>query len=136
MLLTLQGLSIYWLCISSEIAVIYTIMTTCTKSQLITRNGKTYQFFPDITIDDLTKGFLIDIGSPLLPDILSIWNAYCETENASYFGVFISMRLVSTQARDIVYSTYQSLPTSLVQVVGMTVPKQSVVIRKKRIQSL
>jgi hypothetical protein len=107
-----------------------------TKCQMIVRNGKTFWFFPDITVDDLTKGFLVDIGSPFVEQVQALWNEYCGTGRSSYFSVYLNIKLEDARVHQHIYSMYQSLPSSQVEVIGMAVPKQSVIIKKRRIASL
>jgi len=107
-----------------------------TKCQMIVRNGKTFWFFPDVTVDDLTKGFLVDIGSPFVGEIQILWNDYCSTGRSTYFSVYLNLRLEDARLHQHIYSMYQSLPSTQVEVIGMAVPKQSVIIKKRRITSL
>lgn len=109
---------------------------TTTKSQMIIRNSKMFWFFPDVTIDDLTKGFLVDIGSPIAAEMQALWNEYCGTDKTTYFSVYINIKLVDAKVYDYVYSMYHSLPSSQGNVVGMAVPRQSVIVRKRRLTSL
>lgn len=107
-----------------------------TKCQMIVRNGKTFWFFPDITVDDLTKGFLVDIGSVFVEQVTALWNEYCSTGRSSYFSVYLNLKLEDPRVHQHIYSMYQSLPSSQVEVIGMAVPKQSVIVKKRRITSL
>jgi len=107
-----------------------------TKCQKIIRNGKTCWFFPDVTVDDLTKGFLVDIGSQFVEQVHTLWTNYCSGSQSSYFSVYLNLVLTDARIHQHLYSMYQSLPSSQVEVVGMTVPKQSVIIKKRRITSL
>jgi len=109
---------------------------TTTKCQMIIRNGKTFWFFPDVTVDDLTKGFLVDIGSPIVAEVQALWTNYCGTSRSTYFSVYVSLQLEDSRVHEHVYSMYQSLPSSQVEVIGMAVPKQSVIIKKRRVSSL
>lgn len=103
---------------------------------MIIRNGKTFWFFPDVTVDDLTKGFLVDIGSPIVTEVHTLWADYCSTSRSTYFSVYVSLRLEDKRVHEHVYTMYQSLPSSQVEVIGMAVPKQSVVVKKRRVSSL
>jgi len=103
---------------------------------MIVRNGKTFWFYPDVTVDDLTKGFLVDVGSPVVVEMQAMWDAYCSTDRTSYFSVYVNIQIEDPRSHQMVYSMYQSLPSSQVEVIGMTVPKQSVVIKKRRVTSL
>lgn len=109
---------------------------TTTKCQQLTRNGKLFWFFPDITVDELTKGFLVDVGSPFVDEIQALWLEYCDAADMSYFSVFLNVRLVDARIRQHIYSMYKSLPSSQVEVIGLTVPKQSVVVKKRKLTSI
>lgn len=106
------------------------------KCQMIVRNGKTFWFFPDVTVDDLTKGFLVDIGSPIVLEMRAMWDAYCKTARTSYFSVYVNIQIEDPKSHQMVYSMYKSLPSSQVEVIGMAVPKQSVIVKKRRVTSL
>lgn len=122
--------------VRKEPTVLNTMTITTTKCQQILRNGKQFWFFPDVTVDDLTKGFLVDADSPIVGEIQALWLEYCDTEKLSYFSVFLNMRLEDTRTREHVYLMYKSLLSSQVEVIGMAVPKQSVVVKKRKLASL
>ena len=111
-------------------------MTAISLCQTIVRNGKTFWFFPDVTIDEFTKGFLVDSESPAVSQFQTLWYDYCNVPRMTYFSVYVNMQIEDGQVREYLYSMYQSIPVSQVDVVGMAVPKQSVIVKKRRITSL
>lgn len=111
-------------------------MTLTPKYQMLIRNGKMCWFFPDVTVDDLTKGFLIDIGSPAVEVMKQMWDRYVAAEQVGYFSVFVNVQVNDARIHEILYASYQSLPASQVGVIGMAVPKQSVVVKKRRLTSI
>lgn len=104
------------------------------KSQQLERNGKNYRFFPDITIGDMTKGFLVDETSALIGYVQELWDEFCLkceiTEQC--FGAYLYTAIHPPELHPIVFNTYCSIPTSDVVVVGRGVPSYSKVIKKKR----
>lgn len=112
-----------------------TLMTT-PKYQTLIRNGKQCYFFPDVTVEELTRGFLVDIGSDFGAAIKQLWDNYIRADKFEYFSVYVNVNIADTRTRELIYLTYQSLPASQVGVVGTAVPKQSVVVKKRRITSL
>jgi hypothetical protein len=108
------------------------------KSQKLERNGKTFWFFPDITISEITRGFLIDQDNAVLIHVEKLWKQYTKTSEDSEqcFSAFLYGAVDSQQVHDIIYQTYQSIPASEVFVVGRSIPSHSKVVKKKRISTL
>lgn len=107
--------------------------------QQIIRNGKTFSFFPDITVSDQTKGFFIDTDDPILPLIKQQWGLFellKDTEAFVSFSIYLSEKVDDNKLRDLVFQKYIALPTANLTVSGKTIPKQSTIVKKKRVSSI
>jgi len=108
------------------------------KYQTIERNNKTFYFFPDVSIDDQTRGFLLDPDDPMLPKLHEIWDDFvrhCEIDEQC-FSVYVNIAITNDVLLRHLFTSYLSLPASQSIVVGRAIPKHSVIVRKKRVSAI
>lgn len=108
------------------------------KCQPITRNNKQYYFFPDVSLDETTKGFLIDCQDDCFELIESAWHAYvkqCEIDEQC-FSVYLTHHISFEPIRAHMFENYLALPNSQLFVVGRAIPRHSTIVRKKRVSAL
>lgn len=108
------------------------------KCQQLIRNNKQYWFFPDVSLDEQTRGFLVDVGDALLPTIQTIWSDYvanCEVDEQC-FSVYVTRSINDGNTLTALFTKYLALPTTQLIVVGRAIPMHSVIIRKKRISAI
>ncbi len=108
------------------------------KCQQLVRNNKQFWFFPDISVDDQTKGFLIADDHVLLHHIKEIWTSYthvCEIDEI-FFSMFLRTTINNENVINVLYESYLALPNSQLIVVGRAIPKHNVLVKKKRISAI
>jgi hypothetical protein len=108
------------------------------KCQKLERNGKIFWFFPDITIHDTTRGFLVDQSHMLLGNLQTLWEKYVHQidDSEQCFSAFLYLTVENNQMHEALFTLYQAMPTSEVIVVGRSIPSYSKVVKKKRISAL
>lgn len=106
--------------------------------QSIVRNGKTFWFYPDVTMDEQTKGFLIATDDMLLPMITEAWRLFAVLTNDTdrLFSVYVGNLITDERVRTATFERYLALPTTLLCVVGRAIPRHSTIIKKRRVSSI
>lgn len=108
------------------------------KKQEIVRNNKACIFFPDITIEDQTRGFLVDVQHPALAVLDALWLEFVKlpSHDDICFSIYVVDRIDDELRSDYVFAYYKALPNSSIEVVGQAIPTHAHIIKKKRTSSI